>query len=99
MVQDKGAFFRPLRMIITIPVSILLLVILFLSAMFHSNITLDPGDIEDLSYERISGRVIKSDEAIALLTWNLGYAGLGKESTFFYDGKGKACCSRPPKNS
>jgi endonuclease/exonuclease/phosphatase family metal-dependent hydrolase len=44
-----------------------------------------PEEVEDVSYDGNIESKISSDTLIFYI-WNIGYAGLGKESDFFYDG-------------
>ena len=41
-----------------------------------------------LSFEQVSSQTIVSDSIITLVSWNVGFGGLGAESDFFYDDEG-----------
>ena len=49
-----------------------------------------PADVEALEIEAHSGVENISANGITVLSWNIGYAGLGKEQDFFMDGGTKA---------
>ena len=49
-----------------------------------------PADVEALEIEAHSGAENISANRISVLSWNIGYAGLGKEQDFFMDGGTKA---------
>ena len=49
-----------------------------------------PADVEALEVEAHSGAENISANRISVLSWNIGYAGLGKEQDFFMDGGTKA---------
>ena len=49
-----------------------------------------PADVEALEIEAHSGAENISANRITVLSWNIGYAGLGKEQDFFMDGGTKA---------
>lgn len=55
----------------------------------------EPGSTENLQIKGKATPASEIDSVITLMTWNLGYGGLGKEMDFFYDG-GKTV--RAPKN-
>lgn len=41
---------------------------------------------EKINVEVIGGGTAKLDSSLSIVIWNIGYAGLGEESDFFYDG-------------
>lgn len=48
-----------------------------------------PGDVSDVKIEansEVSGLTPFLDEEFSVISWNIGYAGLGKDSDFFMDG-------------
>ncbi len=48
-----------------------------------------PGDVTDVKIEansEVSGLTPFLDEEFSVISWNIGYAGLGKDSDFFMDG-------------
>lgn len=46
-----------------------------------------PADVEDATVlSSDGGSTLKAGDTISVLTWNIGYAGLGAESDFFMDG-------------
>jgi len=51
-----------------------------------------PAEVEELHVETFSAQ--RPDSVITLLTWNIGYCGLGEESDFFYDGGSTVRMSR-----
>lgn len=48
----------------------------------------NPADLEDLNPDDPAINPLNTENTFTILTWNIGYAGLGKEMDFFYeDGK------------
>jgi endonuclease/exonuclease/phosphatase family metal-dependent hydrolase len=45
-----------------------------------------PDQIETLMIDNRGKDVVPTGQEISLITWNIGYAGLGKEMDFFYEG-------------
>jgi endonuclease/exonuclease/phosphatase family metal-dependent hydrolase len=45
-----------------------------------------PTSIENLKINGTKGRSLVNVKEFSLMTWNIGYAGLGKEMDFFYEG-------------
>ncbi len=45
-----------------------------------------PAEIETLTVEGKAENEIFTDSIVTILTWNIGYAGMGDETDFFYDG-------------
>jgi len=54
-----------------------------------------PSQVEEITTEHVGLKQIKANQELKLLTWNIGYAGLGKEMDFFYEGGQKV---RPDKD-
>lgn len=67
----------------TISAVIVIIPVLFVITAFISEYT--PEDIEPAEII-VSGNVEKNVENLTLLTWNIGYGGLGKDADFFMDG-------------
>jgi len=64
-----------------------ILIILFSSFLiFISLKDYDPPDFMPLAFNQTNVSQIEDDTTLSIITWNLGYAGLGKEMDFFYDG-------------
>lgn len=64
-------------------------IILFIPLSFSLFIQLTdytPAKIEDLSIKYGKQLSVEDQEEFTVLSWNLGYCGLGKEMDFFYDG-------------
>lgn len=87
---------KHVKKILQFTAALLFLLILLLGVfLFYINFS----DYAPLNKEklRISGAAFKSEITsgqLNLLTWNIGYAGLGKEMDFFYDGGQKVMASR-----
>lgn len=45
-----------------------------------------PPQIEDITIQKNEKKSIQAGQVLSLLTWNIGYCGLGKEMDFFYEG-------------
>lgn len=67
-------------------VSLIVAVLLILSLNYIELTAFQPKDIEKLSVNISSKENIINNETISILTWNIGYGGLGKESDFYIDG-------------
>lgn len=65
-------------------VIILLLPSSFLLYMSFSDYK--PESKQNLSLENKNDKIILDEKVFTLLSWNIGYCGLGKEMDFFYDG-------------
>lgn len=64
---------------------ILFLVLLFGAFLLYFTLTgYDPGKEEVLARKDNPGRI--SQDTVSMLIWNIGYAGLGDDMSFFYDG-------------
>ncbi|MEM9983516.1 MAG: endonuclease/exonuclease/phosphatase family protein [Bacteroidota bacterium] len=78
---------RPLRlaiMLILVPVG--LMACYLISVIIYASITdLKPPPLQEAQLLQKSS-LKRVPDTISLLTWNLGYAGLGAEADFFYDG-------------
>ncbi|MCQ2592102.1 MAG: endonuclease/exonuclease/phosphatase family protein [Treponema sp.] len=66
-----------------IPLGLVLLVLLFFG--FLTIIEYRPGPIDEVSYTSKENQ-IETGKDYKLMTWNIGYAGLGKNEDFFMDG-------------
>jgi len=55
-----------------------------------------PKDVEELTIDNNQNRLVTLNESIKLMTFNIGYAGLGKDEDFILDG-GKS--GRPSSKS
>ena len=69
---------------------LVLVVVLYLAGVIiYGTITdyrRDPGSVELSEIKGKAGDSKQIDSVITLLSWNIGYGGLGKEMDFFYDG-------------
>jgi len=83
---------KKLKEIIVMP---LMVVVAFFVAVFQLLSSFKPREKENLNYTLRSGRRVKPGDELKIITWNLGYSGLGKECTFIYNGKGRGMI-RPP---
>ncbi len=45
-----------------------------------------PTQVEELTADGKGEKVININQQLSVLTWNIGYGGLGKEMDFFYEG-------------
>jgi endonuclease/exonuclease/phosphatase family metal-dependent hydrolase len=45
-----------------------------------------PKPVEEVEVKGPAGKAIGNDSIFTIMTWNIGYAGLGKEMDFFYEG-------------
>ena len=45
-----------------------------------------PSQVEYIGVEGKKGQLILNNDIFTFMTWNIGYAGLGKEMDFFYEG-------------
>jgi len=62
-------------------------ILYFVGVLIFSTITeFNPAQVEDLTAKKTGGQIFPSGKELSLLTWNTGYAGLGKEMDFFYEG-------------
>lgn len=73
-----------------------ILLIYILGVLLYSYFSeFKPAQVEELTIQIKGQKVISTHQELSLLTWNIGYGGLGKEMDFFYEG-GKM--ARPDKN-
>ncbi|NLG82404.1 MAG: endonuclease [Bacilli bacterium] len=79
-----------LRMFVKFVIAVVLVVALFLG--YFTIVEYKPKDIEQLTINNNSESKIELDQDITVLTFNIGYAGLGKNEDFVLDGGTK---SRP----
>ena len=49
-----------------------------------------PKEISDISVENNTNTKLQVNNQFSIVTWNIGYAGLGNEEDFFMDGGTKA---------
>ena len=80
-------------------IGIFLLILVLLIAAFFAFLTitqLDPkseGANVNLMLDRaVSDRTFSAGDEISVLSWNIGYSALGKESDFFMDGETFSVC-------
>ena len=68
--------------------------IIAIAALFLAYLTIreyKPDDIEQLDIRgTVTGKELKQNEEMTVLTWNVGYCALGKDSDFVMDGGGNA---------
>ena len=75
------------RRMLVLGVIILAIILLMLAYVVYAMRAFQPQDKETIKYDVRSDKTYNKSEEISILTWNLGYAGLGKESAFFYSSK------------
>ena len=72
----------------------IILVVIVAAALFLVFLTLDeyrPADTEEIEVRGASSNnKVTAGETMSIITWNVGYAGLGKDSDFVMDGGGNA---------
>ncbi|MCR4580809.1 MAG: endonuclease/exonuclease/phosphatase family protein [Treponema sp.] len=75
------------KLFLIIPAALIGAIILFalLFILFLTIIEYRPKPIEDIGFTSGNEKIEKGKE-ISLLSWNIGYAGLGKDEDFFMDG-------------
>ncbi len=81
----KKIFKRMLQIVIGLFITVVFLLGLFLFYINYKDYIPEP--IEELQIIHKRNRIV-TEESFELISWNIGYAGLGKEMDFFYD-KGK----------
>ena len=82
---------KPFRIIIGLILAIVAAPTLFLIWTYARDYRPDaPEDLPPVSQVK---KISELPDTLSLLTWNIGYAGLGKEMDFFYDGGSRARCS------
>ena len=79
---------KVLKKVFRVVLVMVLLLFLFLGGVIGYAMFTDyqPAYKEPAVIETVSGTPELTADSIRLLIWNIGYAGLGKESDFFYDG-------------
>ncbi len=92
MISQKD---EPMRKLIRIFATLLLTLAVILAViLIYSHITLyDPPEHTTL-FESDRPDILSDTATISLMTWNLGYAGLGDDMDFFYDGGRQVRTSR-----
>ena len=73
-------FIRYILYIILIPIVLVILFLLVATLADYS------PEEREVIFESSSPDTIQTNEKVDILTWNIGYCGLGKEMDFFYDG-------------
>lgn len=77
-----------LKVLLKILIALLAVVVLFFG--FMTVVEYRPADTEDLAVTGIGQEKLTLTDSHSIVTWNIGYAGLGKECDFVMDGGGKA---------
>lgn len=77
-----------LKALLKIVLALLIVVVLFFG--FLTVVEYRPADTEDLTVTAGGKESLSLADSHSILTWNIGYAGLGKECDFVMDGGGKA---------
>lgn len=73
-----------------------LFLLYIVSVILHGTITdYQPEEKTNADIVNKSAETTISDSTISLITWNIGFGGLGKESIFFYDAGGTLTSSVP----
>jgi len=87
---------EPIRIVFIAIASIVALVIASFVIFFLISMIMEykPSTAEELSVQGNPGGKSLEQEMLTLMTWNIGYAGMGAETNFFYDG---GTMVRPPK--
>lgn len=75
--------------VLLIPIALGRIIVIIFGAIFIWFGRFDPKKIETLHNSGDSKKKVGKDQTLTVMTWNLGYAGLGKESSFFYGALGK----------
>lgn len=83
---------RIVRLILLLLAGILLYVACILLINTASDYKPEGGSISTLKFNHL--KPASTDDTLSVLSWNIGYAGLGGETDFFYDG---GSMSRPEK--
>lgn len=72
-----------------------ILLIYILGVLLYALISeFKPLQIEEITIRKNENKSIQAGQVLSILTWNIGYGGLGKEMDFFYEGGQKV---RPDK--
>ena len=72
------------KLLIKMVMTLLLLLVAFLITIYMTNY--HPKAIESLTITKASNDALVADIEYTIMTWNTGYAALGKEQDFFMDG-------------
>jgi endonuclease/exonuclease/phosphatase family metal-dependent hydrolase len=75
-----------MRRLIKTLVTLVLLPVVYVAGNLGYSTWKDFSPPETMAVQVFNAQDQTPDSIITLLTWNIGYAGLGKESDFFYDG-------------
>ncbi|MFO7874692.1 MAG: hypothetical protein R6U62_09445 [Bacteroidales bacterium] len=67
-------------------ITLVMLVIALLFFLLHAQITWYNPDLKETQFETSQPDMLHTGDTLTMLTWNLGYAGLGDDMDFFYDG-------------
>lgn len=81
---------KALKLIVACAGCILFVIVLYIAGVFIIGIitNFNPTDKEELPFKDETQHLLNPEDTLTILTWNIGYAGLGKEMDFFYeDGK------------
>jgi endonuclease/exonuclease/phosphatase family metal-dependent hydrolase len=79
--------------------AVLVALVLFLIALFFATLTImdfKPDPVIELEIQSNQDAILKSGDELSILSWNIGYAGLGEKEDFFMDDGIK---SRPDSKS
>lgn len=87
---------RTFRTLIKTVIAILLITVcLLLSFLLYTSISdFQPLKIVPLTADQYVASQIENDTTFTIVSWNMGYSGLGKEMDFFYDGGKKVRASQ-----
>ncbi len=78
---------KPKKITASIGLFIFSILLIFIGFLAYTSITdYQPKKIEKLDIDQKFADSLLVDEVLSLMTWNIGYAGLGKEMDFFYEG-------------
>jgi endonuclease/exonuclease/phosphatase family metal-dependent hydrolase len=89
-----------IKLILVCVVCLIAMGVLYIAIVIgYSTLTaFKPGQEEKLPVDHRGNKMIIPGDEISLMTWNIGYAGLGKEMDFFYEG-GKQVRPSPELNT
>ncbi len=74
-------------LIVCILCLITIVLIYFVGVLIYSTLTeFKPVQNEKITTDKSGIQTIPSDGELSIITWNIGYGGLGKEMDFFYEG-------------
>ena len=74
------------RVLRIIACTVLFIIIFFVSFIVYITLTDYQPDTIEIIVEKQNNIVKLQKETFSIINWNIGYAGLGKEMDFFYDG-------------